>query len=709
MLKKIIITLIASLSIISSYAFTLSPFRLPDTGQTADYTPTFGEDSDYLINAPSFTNNSNGTITDNITGLIWQKTDGGEMTFENALTYCGNLVLGGYSDWRIPDSHELFSILNHGNSHPAIDTNYFTKTLAEYWWSGDRQIDDLTKIWSANAGGGIGAHPKSETISAGGTKRFHVRAVRSPVINMAIHFRDNNNGTITDLFSGLTWQKILSTNIMSWEQALSYCENLSPAGYSDWRLPNIKDGQTVKAWYLNFAYGLITYDNKTNQYNVICVRGASTLPLDFPSLTLIKGGDFVMGDHHGYVDPQHPSDELPLHTVHVDSIYIGTYELTNQQFCDYLNSAKLQALIEVRNNLVYAVGDTNIYCFINQYASYSSIGWNGTNFSVIDFRANHPVVGVMWFGAAAYCNWLSQQLGLPVCYNLSTWSCDFTKNGIRLPTEAEWEYAGRGGQYNPYYVFPWGNDSMNLSIANWPSSGDPYETGSEPFTTPAGFYNGQLRLKTDYNWPGTASSYQTTNGSNAYGLYDMAGNVWEFVNDWYGQNYYSVSPYRNPKGPETGFIMPDGKPYRGMRGGNWYNGQWGHSRVANRNPSYYRGPLDPNHPWYHVGFRVARYVYSSSTGINENNEIPKNFELYQNYPNPFNPSTTISFSLPKRDIVTLRIYNSLGQEVATLINEVLNQGTYSYRWDAANLNSGIYFCFLRTGNIQKNIKMIFLK
>jgi formylglycine-generating enzyme required for sulfatase activity len=67
-----------------------------------------------------------------------------------------------------------------------------------------------------------------------------------------------------------------------------------------------------------------------------------------------------------------------------------------------------------------------------------------------------------------------------------------------------------------------------------------------------------------------------------------------------------------PPGPASGSLMPDGKPYRGMRGGNWYNGYSttsvndGHSRVSNRNPSYYRGPQDPNHPWYHVSFRVAR-------------------------------------------------------------------------------------------------------
>jgi len=745
--KKYFVFFVVLFSVISINHRSDALYKLPDTGQTGSYTFTFGEDSDYLINAPSFTNNGNGTVTDNITGLMWQKTDGGEMTVENALSYADNLVLGGYSDWRLPNCHELFSILNHDKLNPAIDTVYFTNTLAEYWWSSDRQVDDTAKVWVTNSGGGIGAHPKTETISAGGTKRFHVRAVRNVINNPSVRFRDNGNGTITDNISGLMWQKMLSTTKYTWEQGLSYCENLSLAGYSDWRMPNAKEleslnselkknpsldtvyfknvsvsnywsstttyNQTTKSWSMNTAYGLISYDDKTIQNYVICVRGSSVQTLDFPGLTLIKGGDFIMGDHQGYVDPQHPSDEIPLHSVHVDSFYIGTYETTNQQFCDYLNSAKTLGLIRVQNNKVYAAsGDTNAYYFLNELSPYYSISWNGTVFSVLNSKGSHPVVGVMWYGAAAYCNWLSQQLGLTACYNLTTWNCDFTKNGIRLPTEAEWEYAGRGGQYSPYYVFPWGNDSMTLSRANWPSSGDPYETSSDSvFTTPVGFYDGQLKLKSVYNWPGSATSYQTTSGVNAYGLYDMAGNAWEFVNDWYEQNYYYVSTYRNPKGPvyDSATIMPDGKKYRGMRGGNWYNGKWGHSRVANRNPSYWRGPLDPNHPWYHVGFRVARYVYSSTIGINETNEQVNDYKLFQNYPNPFNPSTTINFTIPENEFVSLKIYNVLGQEISVLINMYLKEGSYSCQWDAGNLCSGIYYCIFETEKIKKNIKMMLIK
>jgi formylglycine-generating enzyme len=326
---------------------------------------------------------------------------------------------------------------------------------------------------------------------------------------------------------------------------------------------------------------------------------------------MITGGTYEMGDHFGFVDPAHPSDETPVHTVKVNSFYMGTYETTNEEYVAFMNGALSKGQVEVRSNIVYAVGGSEPYLYTNQYAAFYSIGYTSGKFSVVDFRSKHPVVGVLWAGAAAYCNWFSTQNNLEACYNLSTGVCDFTKSGYRLPTEAEWEYGARGGHINPYYNYPNGN-TIDIAGVNLPDSKDPYETGDFPNTTPVGFYDGKLKLKSEYNWPGSAPSYQTANGVNGFGLYDMEGNVWEFVNDWYGQDYYSKSPTDNPKGPDTGFIMPDGKPYRGMRGGNWYNGlvtngvNDGHSRVSNRNPSYYRGPQDPNHPYYHLGFRIAR-------------------------------------------------------------------------------------------------------
>ena len=310
MIKSISFILITTFSFGQNVTKTMS--LLPDTGQNLSYTTTFGEDNDYNINVPSYTNNGNGTITDNITGLMWQQVDGGEMTIENATTYCDNLVLGGFSDWRLPSPMESFSILNHQNNNPAMNTTFFTASLAEYWWTNTYQAGDNTKVWCTNAGGGIGNHPKSETISAGGIKKFHVRAVRNSSIPTIIanHFTDNGNGTITDNFTQLIWQKNPNTTAQTWDSALAYTENISLASATDWRLPNIKElqslndesvanpsvnaaffsaigvhnywsatslpNQTTKAWYWNTQFGITTYDTKTNTNYVICVKGNPT-------------------------------------------------------------------------------------------------------------------------------------------------------------------------------------------------------------------------------------------------------------------------------------------------------------------------------------------------------------------------------------------------------------------------------------------------
>ena len=728
----------------------LLPFKLEDTGQTGSFTTTAGEDSDYLINTPSFTDNGDGTVTDNNTGLMWQKTDGGEMTFENAGVYCDTLNLGGYTDWRLPTGIELYSINNHNHLNPALNTVYFTQTQAQYWWSSETQADDATKVWVVNAGGGIGAHPKSESQSAGGTRLIHTRAVRVAVSGTypLTRFADNQDGTITDLYTGLQWQKIQSSNTMSWEEALAYSHTLSLGGKTDWRLPNVKEIQslndtklfkpsfdktffpnvlsgnywssttliqaTEKAWDINVDYGIVSYNLKTIKENVLLVRGGTdNISLNITEVN-IPGGEYEMGDHFGFVDPQHPSDELPVHLVKVDSFNMTRTETTNQQFLEFLNTAKLAGSIEVVANKVYNTGDTNLLCYTHEFQPWYSISYDGTVFSMADFRANHPMVGVMWFGAATFCNWLSSLNGLQSCYNLTTWDCDFTKNGYRLPTEAEWEYAGRGGHLNPYYNYENGN-TVITSAANLPNSGDPYETGDYPLSTPVGFYDGTLKNKADYNWPGNMTQYQTTDGVNGFGLYDMQGNVWELINDWYGQNYYSISPYNNPTGPTSGFIMPDGKPYRGMRGGNWYNGydtngvNDGHSRVSNRNPSYYRGPQDPNHPWYHIGFRMVR-KYSVLTGIQDKGiQDAGSMMLQQNFPNPFTGSTTIKYYLPSSTYVTLTVNNMLGRQVAVLADGMESEGWHTLSWDSGNAASGIYFCRLIAGSHPQTIKMILIK
>lgn len=220
--------------------------KLPDTGATQDGSSTFGEDADYTINPPSFTDHGDGTITDNVTGLMWQKTDNGESTWDAALTNAASVATGGYTDWRLPTPAEAFSILNHA-SNPALNLTYFPSHpagAAEYWWTSDIFGTDATRVWCTNAGGGLGAHPKAETLSAGGSLRFHARYVRGAKPTNAHNYLNNNDGTITDLDTGLMWTQVPSS-AMNWNSALAYAEGLATAGYTDWRLPNVKELQTL--------------------------------------------------------------------------------------------------------------------------------------------------------------------------------------------------------------------------------------------------------------------------------------------------------------------------------------------------------------------------------------------------------------------------------------------------------------------------------
>jgi formylglycine-generating enzyme required for sulfatase activity len=328
---------------------------------------------------------------------------------------------------------------------------------------------------------------------------------------------------------------------------------------------------------------------------------------DANEMAFIPGGEFQMGDPNNLNDTYPDSDEHPVHPVTLDSFYIGKYEVTNGQYCEFLNSAFDNSSIYLSDSTVYGSVNDHSYCSTSASDPASQITYVDGVFSVTpkDGRgmSEDPMVLVSWYGAAAYCNWRSEQEGYQVCYNLSTGACDFAKKGYRLPTEAQWEYAARGGLSGKR--FPWG-DTIDQTQANFYSFGYSYDVsldkyqhhplwndGIYPYTSPVGFFDGSLKYKENYNWPSSLTIYQTADGGNGYGLYDMTGNVREWCNDWYGSSYYDISPYSNPTGPASG-------SGRVLRGGSW-NYTSSECRAADRSI----GAVSQSGQKYDVGFRTG--------------------------------------------------------------------------------------------------------
>ncbi len=299
-------------------------------------------------------------------------------------------------------------------------------------------------------------------------------------------------------------------------------------------------------------------------------------------MVLIPAGTFQMGD--SFDEGDYDSDEQPVHTVTLSSFHMGRYEITNGQYCQFLNAVLSQGSISVIDDVVYKAGcgTSYPYCDTSRSSSFSQIAYSGGVFTVRTkggrSMVNDPMVLVSWYGAVAYCNWRSQQEGRQPCYNLSTWACDFSKNGYHLPTEAQWEYAARGGLSGKR--FPWG-DTISHSQANYYSSSS---------------YNYDIGPTRGYHPTWYDGTYPCTSpiGSfapNGYGLYDMTGNVLEWCSDWYAPNYYFSSPHTNPTGTTSG-------THRILRGGGWST-EASSCRVANR------GCTLPLKCFGNIGFRVS--------------------------------------------------------------------------------------------------------
>jgi formylglycine-generating enzyme required for sulfatase activity len=314
-----------------------------------------------------------------------------------------------------------------------------------------------------------------------------------------------------------------------------------------------------------------------------------------------KKASFLMGTTNEELNTQpkmdHPDyytdDEQPAHNVILTIPYeMSKYEITNEQFCRVMNWAIKKNYAKIIDGDLRST-DGKIYLGIMHLdgGGYLSIqfGIRADGDSIITKNTHelHPVHGVTWFGAIAFCNFLSEIHGLSPVYNLETSDWDTTKNGFRLPTESEWEYAARKDKR---YTYAWGNEIDTRYLNYGPSqSRDPNKC---VFKT-VGFYNGEVK-----------EHIETKDNASPFGIYDMTGNVWEWCWDWYGRNYYTNSPKKDPKGPEKG---DNRLPYsedatKIWRGCGWA-GNDAFSRIAKR------WSASPGTAINETGFRIARSLF----------------------------------------------------------------------------------------------------
>ncbi len=293
----------------------------------------YGQDASYTINPPDLTDNGNGTVTDNLTGLVWeQKTAETEqysyITYSEAASYCEGLSLGGHDDWRVPTRREFSTLLNHGRLSPSLDVTYFPDYTYNganevYYWTSSVYHDDPAQMWKVQMSFGI-----MEAIIAPQSPPHKVRCVRGAEEPEA-DYTDNGNGTVTDNLTGLMWEQKTDDGgsrdkdtTVTWKDALSYCEDLVLGSYSDWRLPNPKElERIVDLSTSNPAVDTTYFPNTNNGFywtGTSCVgcHKFKAFSYDFADGRLYFGVKFLDGDYpENYVRCVRTADSSGTTTV----------------------------------------------------------------------------------------------------------------------------------------------------------------------------------------------------------------------------------------------------------------------------------------------------------------------------------------------------------------------------------------------------------
>ncbi len=322
---------------------------------------------------------------------------------------------------------------------------------------------------------------------------------------------------------------------------------------TDWMLSKVAThrytttGTKRATLFVKDTYGL----TDTTQFHV-------TVEIAKPQLILVPAGTFEMGDGE--------QCRTKRNVTLTRSYYLGKYEVTNQHYRDALQWAYDRGLVTVSGTSVLDnLGSEKVTLLrLPGYATWCRISFNNGIFSVRQGYEDCPVIAVSWYGAAAYCNWLSMIEGFTPAYDHETWRCNggnpYAAEGYRLPTDAEWEYAAR---YDDGRLYPWGNEEPTCDRCN---------------------FNYCQREAV------AVGSYQL--GKSKLGFYDMAGNVEEYCNDFW-QCGFGSSPVVDPCGPESG-------NERIRRGGCWTSSRELYMRSTSRYD------IVPTSTVPYLGFRIAR-------------------------------------------------------------------------------------------------------
>lgn len=458
----------------------------------------------------------------------------------------------------------------------------------------------------------------------------------------------------------------------------------------------------------------------------------------------IPGGSFTMGESENDYQGPPGSFDAPVHTVTLTSFYMLKTEVTNRQYVNFLNAAYQDGLLEVRieNSPGPDMGFTLVYGTDRapeEYRGLAIINLSGTRVMKDhdnDDGDDDPFTGVIepenplnicyvgydetrgeserfyvkdpanpndfdWVELTNYYNYsnVSRQNDtsvllndydqweelkdypnhLPTLAEVKNWPATFIRwygakafalfYGADLPTEAQWEYAAKGGN-DFVYATADGSIQSDGSSAIWNHLQD----------NPALGHVQDVKI----------------NGANPYGLYNMAGNVWEWIEDWYDANYYADS---------DGALDPVNKTDSGLkvrRGGSWNYHQSTLKSAARAKDEQFKGND-------HFGFRVVLNSTSSVSATDAEKNKIEDFGLFQNYPNPFNAYTVINYQLPKAQRVKLQIYSTNGRLIDTLVNEYQTPGFHQVGYDAAHLTSTLYLYKIEAEEFVSVKKLMLIK